>query len=203
MDDAEEEEQETIFVSPIDFDTLREQFPNIVAWIQSEGTPINYPIVQGSDNDYYLHRFPDGTRNKMGSIFLDYRNSNEFSDTGIIIYGRNTATGDMFGTLRNYRNQQYFEKHPVMFIFTPTASYEVRLFAGYVLDSAVEVPPMRFDSQESFERFIENIRRRSAFKSDIEVNYGDRLVFKATYTGVNVNDRLIIVGVLTDLEAAR
>ena len=185
------------FVPFIDFDEKRQMFPSIVAWIQSEGTVINYPVVQGPDNDHYLYRLADGSRHAMGSIFMDYRNAADFSDSNIIIYGHDMRSGDKFGSFRHYANQEYFEQHHSMFIFTPDRHYELVLFAGYVLDSSQEVPPMAFENEEHFTRYITDIRRRSIFTSDVEVSFGDRLVFLATCTPVgSVNDRLIIVGTL-------
>ena len=184
----------------VDFDALREIMPDIVGWLQSYGTPINYPIVQGRDNDFYLRHLPDKSRNKLGSIFLDYRNAADFSDQNILIYGHNTDTGDIFGSFKNYRNQQYFEAHSSMFIFTPSADYELILFAGYLLDSAHEVPPMKFDDEAQFEQFISNIKRRSVFKSDTDVNFSDQIVFLCTCTtGGSRNERLIIVGKLAEI----
>jgi len=182
----------------IDFDTMRVNFPNIVGWIQSQGTVINYPIVQGLDNAYYINRLPDNSRHSMGSIFLDYRNSPDFSDQSIIIYGHDMYTGDMFASLRHYANQHYYEQHPNMYIYTPDQDYSLVLFAGYILDSAVEVPPMSFMDSADFERFITDVRKRSIFTSNVEVNFEDRLVFLATCVASgSVNDRLIIVGKLT------
>ncbi|MCL2619134.1 MAG: class B sortase [Defluviitaleaceae bacterium] len=183
----------------IDFDAKRGQFPSIVGWIQSEGTVINYPIVKGPDNDFYLYRLADGTPHAMGSIFMDYRNAADFSDRNIIIYGHDMRSGDKFGSFRNYADQEYFEAHHSMFILTPDANFELMLFAGYVLDSSQEVPPMDFFDEAHFNRYIADIRRRSIFRSDLEVGYGSRLVFLATCTpGGSVHERLILVGKLAE-----
>jgi len=187
------------FLPLLDFDELRESFPSIVGWIQSEGTIINYPIVQGRDNDFYLRRLPDRTSHIWGSIYMDFRNASDFSDTNIVIYGHNMRAGGgaKFGTLRYYGSQTYFENHPSMFIFTPYSNYVLMLFAGYTLDATREVPPMRFTNEAHFDRFIDDILRRSIFQSDVRPNYGDTIVFLATCTdGGSDNERLIIAGVL-------
>jgi len=195
------EPTETEFVPFMDFDALREQFPNIVGWIQSQGTIINYPIVQGTDNDFYLDHLPDGTRHRWGSIYLDYRNAPDLTDSSIIIYGHDMASGDMFGSFLHYHNQDYFEQHPSMFIFTPTGNYLLTLFAGYVLDATQEHPPMFFIDEAAFDMYISDIRNRSIFTSDVEVNFGDRVVFLATCTrGGSRHGRLIIVGKLDALQ---
>jgi len=181
-------------VPSIDFVSMRETLPDLVAWIQSNNTIINYPVVHGSDNDFYLSHLPDTSKNKMGSIFLDYRNLPDFSDKNIIIYGHNMASGDLFGSLKNYSSQSYFEQHNSMFLFTPTADYELLLFAGYILDSLYEVPPMNFNDLVDFERYISEIRNRSVFKSEVEVSFDDQIVFLCTCTpSGSKSERLIIV----------
>lgn len=188
------------FVSFVDFDALRKDLPNLVGWIQSEGTPINYPIVRGTDNDFYLYHFPNGQRNPMGSIFMDYRNSANFTDVVTKIYGHNTASGHMFGTLSRYSSQEFFQQHSSMFIFTPYRNYKLLLFAGYVVDSAFEIPPMNFPNEDYFYAFIYDIRNRSVFLSDFNVQYGDRLVLLCTCTTLDATtERLIIAGKLAEM----
>jgi len=193
-------EQESAVAIPLmDFESKRETLPYIVAWIHSEGTVINYPIVQGNDNEYYLSRLPDGSRNSIGSIFLDYRN--DFSDDNIMIYGHNMRSGDMFGSFRHYTNQDYFERHPCMSIFTPTHNFTLLLFAGYIFDSSVEVPPMSFGDSDEFERYISNIKSRSIFTSDIDAEFGDKIAFLCTCTeSGSKHERLVIVGKLLETE---
>ena len=91
----------------IDFQAKREIFPSIIGWIQSEGTVINYPIVQGANNEFYLHHLPDGVPHPWGAIFLDYRNSGDFSDASNLIYGHNMRSGDMFGSLKQYKCHEF------------------------------------------------------------------------------------------------
>jgi len=179
----------------VDFDQLRTQFPNIVGWIQSAGTPINYPIVQSTDNDFYLYRLPNGVRHPWGSIFLDYRNAPDFSSSVSIIYGHNMRSDDMFGSLRNYRNQSFFDAHDSMFIFTPEQDYLLLLFAGYLVDSAYEVPPMNFQSEETFNQWLAETRNRSFFHSQVDVSFDDRIMFLATCTDSGRHtERFVIVG---------
>ncbi len=124
--DAEETEQNSIEVpeltepeetTPItvDFEALRKENGDVVGWLYCEDTPINYPIVQSEDNDYYLRRLLDSTWNIAGTIFMDYRNAPDFSDWNTIIYGHNMNNDSMFGTLQDYKKQAYYEEHPVLY----------------------------------------------------------------------------------------
>ena len=184
----------------IDFDVMREEFPDIIGWIKSEGTPINYPIVQGTDNEFYLNHLPNRTQNRLGSIYMDYRHPADFSGRSTFIYGHNTPSGKMFGTLSYYKCQEFFEKHSSMLIFTETQIYELVLFVGYIIDSNQELPPTQFSSQGEFDKIINDIRHRSIFESDVEVTYYDRLVFLCTCTTSGPrSERLIIGGILVEL----
>jgi SrtB family sortase len=192
------------FTPMLDFNAARQLYPDIVGWIQSEGTLIDYPIVQYTDNDFYLSRLPDRSRNALGSIYLDYRNPADFSGSHILIYGHNTATGTIFGSLKHYADQQYYERHPSVYIFTPHANYMVVLFAGYLLDSSVEHPPMHFNNEAEFDAYMADIRSRSTFRSNVEVAYGEPLVFLATCqesrTRASADWRRVIVGKLVKMD---
>ena len=88
--------KETEYVSAIDFAVLDSQNPDVVAWIQIPGTQINYPVVQGKDNDYYLHRDLNGQKSTAGTIFLDYADRADFSSLHNVLYGHHMNNGSMF-----------------------------------------------------------------------------------------------------------
>lgn len=103
----------------IDFEELQKINPDIVAWIRIEGLGIDYPVVQGEDNEHYLHYTFRGEANVAGSIFLDYRNKADFSDSKIILYGHNMKNGSMFGSLKKYQNENVFQENQIITIYLP------------------------------------------------------------------------------------
>ena len=179
----------------VDFKTLQKDFPNVIGWIYCEDTPINYPIMQCKDNEYYLKRLIDGTSNPSGSIFMDYRNASDFSDWNTLIYGHNMNNGSMFGSIYKYRHQSYYDAHPVMYILTPEKDYKLELFAGYI--TSVKGDIFSFDSSPSdVKRIVTNARGLSAFKSNVEIQDGEKLVTLSTcYTD---GYRYVMVGVLRE-----
>jgi len=187
------------FVPFLDFDELRETFPSIIGWIQSEGTNINFPIVQGVDNDFYLYHLPNRSPNRNGSIFMDYRNSPFFEDHSTFIYGHHMSSGDKFASLMQYQHQWFYEAHQTMFIFTPTANYQLRIFAAYIIDNAVESPTMRFANAEGFYAEMESNIARSFITSEVRPSFYDQLVYLVTCTNVRQLDRMLVVGILTDI----
>ena len=111
----------------IDFDGLRAMNGDIVAWIQIPGIGVDYPVVQGKDNEHYLHYTFDRNANKAGSIFLDYRNRADFTDRKVILYGHNMKDGSMFSNLKKYQDAGFRKEQGRVFIYLPekTLTYEV------------------------------------------------------------------------------
>ena len=179
----------------LDFSGIINDFPDVVAWIVLDNTVINYPVVQGDDNVFYLTHLPNGEKHTMGSIFMDYRNAPDFSDKNTIIYGHNMASGDMFAALNHYRSQEFYEAHPVMKIKTPHHHYILTLFAAYIIDSAMETVPINFDDHQAFKNYVTQAVQRSDFTADVDINYGDRLVTLVTCTNIGpLSYRYIVVG---------
>jgi len=182
----------------MDFEAVQNEFPNAVAWIQIIGTGVNYPVMHGTNNEYYMSRRPDGKNSRSGSIFIDYRNAPDLSSPNTFIYGHRMRSGAMFGTLSNYNSQSFYDKHPTVSIFTPKGNYELELFAGYTFNQKEEKQTMKFADAKAFENYVRNAKRRSMFKSDVEVNFGDRLVTLCTCEYSFDDARLFVVGKLVE-----
>ena len=188
---TEVEDEDSAFT--VDFDALLAENEDIVGWIYSEGTPINYPIVQSSNNDYYLRRLLDGTYNIAGSIFMDYRNSPDYTDLHTIIYGHNLKDGTMFGSLKEYRSQEYYDSHPIIHLYTPQGDYSIELIAGYQTDVYSNIYSFP-ESTEELDLLYEEITMLSTFKSDISFQEGDRLLTLSTCSDGGDISRYVLIG---------
>ena len=111
----------------IDFDGLRAINEDIVAWIQIPGIGVDYPVVQGKDNEHYLHYTFDGKANKAGSIFLDYRNRAEFTDSKVILYGHNMKDGSMFSNLKKYQDAGFRKEQGGVLVYLPDKVLECEI----------------------------------------------------------------------------
>ena len=181
-DDAAVTEMPDISAWPqVDFARLSEINPDIVGWIYIEGTNINYPVVQGTDNSYYLKRLFDGTYNSSGCIFLDYRATSDFSDRHSIIYGHHMKNKTMFSGLMNYKDQAFYDEHSVALLVTPTAYYKIQFFSGYVSDTWSDAWDLSFDEYE-YISWLNDIQRRSCFETDHTPTAEDRIVTLSTCT---------------------
>ncbi|MCH4240262.1 MAG: class B sortase [Oscillospiraceae bacterium] len=180
----------------IDFANLQKTCPNAVAWIYSSGTPINYPIVQGSDNRYYLSHRADNTSNENGAVFLNKSNSPNFTDDNSILFAHHLATGDMFTSLEKYRDQSFYQQHKTMDLMTPSANYKIELIAGYVLSGSSPMFPTRFATNEEQKAFLDHARSKSVFTSKVQAMPKDRLITLCTCTYDYKDARLAVIGKL-------
>ena len=114
--EKEETEDEKPQKTSIDFEALKEINSDIVAWIRIPEV-FDYPVVQGEDNQYYLSHTFRKESNKAGSIFLDYRNSRDFTDPNTVIYGHNMRNGSMFRSLHNYMDRSFFDENREVLIY--------------------------------------------------------------------------------------
>ena len=182
----------------VDFAALSRINPEIVGWLYCEGTQINYPVVQGSDDEYYLDHLFDGTQNVNGCLFLDSRVDASFSSVHSIIYGHHMRSGAMFAALDGYKRQSFYDAHPTMLLITPDATYEVQLFAAYVADPSENAWEVSFANYEEVQTWIEAAIARSTFTSDVKPKPGDRLLTLSTCSYEFGDARFVVVGVMVD-----
>lgn len=180
-------------VLSVDFDKLRNKNQDVVAWLYIPDTVINYPVLQGSDNNQYLRTTLEGKRQTAGSIFIDYRNDKAFSDYNTIVYGHNMKNKSMFGTLSSYEKQSYYEKHPVIYLATPEKTYEIELVAGFKTTTESEIY-MRPNDFEETKALYATAKNKSSFKADSEIQEGDRLITLSTCANGEDNNRYVVVG---------
>ena len=179
--------------SAIDFDLLRQTCPDVVGWIAIEGTQIDYPVVQGTDNIYYLNHLPDGERNAAGSIMLDAACYGVFGNEINILHGHHMKNRSMFGGLDFYREEAYYLEHPAIRLFTPDGDREAVIFAAFTVDGEAFGYPTAFASDAAFEAFLKQAREKSAFQADVQVTRGDRLLVLSTCAYSYETERLLVV----------
>lgn len=182
----------------IDFPALWEINEDVVAWLELPGTIINYPVAQGVDNDQYLRHLLDGSYHRFGTLFVDYRNTADFSDENTIIYGHHIKAGDMFCILEEYREQSYYDEHPCFILYTPEKNYLVELFAGNLVDGNDPIP-LTFATEAEFQRYIDEMRADSSFISPVEMTTRDRMLTLYTCAYDFDDARYVLRGKLTEL----
>ena len=174
---------------------LKAKNPQVVGWIYAENTGIDYPVLKGDDNDYYLRRALDGSHLVTGTIFADFRNTAPMAERNYIVYGHYMKDGSIFGCFEKYKNKSYYESHPVMYYFTPGGDYEIELFAG-VLTSTSEFSYRTDMSDKRFAEMIDWAMEKSFFDSSVEVGPEDKIITLSTCSYEYENARCVLLGKL-------
>lgn len=180
---------------------LKSQYPDFVAIIVIEGDTINlkYPVLQSSDNQYYVEHLIDGTKNTTGEIFLDCRNSDEILDNrNSVIYGHNMNNGTKFGQLHKYKHNGAFYTHNVT-IVTTEAVLTFKPFSFYKTDIYNLYTRVHFASDEAFADFCRAEQARSMFESDIEFTGKERIITLSTCYGTSKTERYCMHAVLVNV----
>ena len=183
----------------VDFAALQAINPDVVGWIYIPDTKVNYPIVQGRDNDYYLYRLISGEHNSSGSIFLDAKASSLFLSRNNPIYGHNMKNGSMFADMTRYVDQEYYDEHPVAMLLTPEKNYTVKLFSAYVTDAWGDSWQLGFE-ESAYVQWLETLQRRSCFSTDVVPASTDLVLTFSTCTYETANARFVVHGILEEYE---
>ena len=186
-------------IPQIDFSKLKEVNNAIVGWMIIDGTQVNYPIVKGKDNSYYLNHSYDKSYNSYGSIFMDYRSNENFSDLNTFIYGHYTSNGSMFGELKKYMKESFYKVHPFFYILTPNGNYKVDVISAYTDDALSSSYNAKFNDLNDYQRYIEKIRLKSRYSTDISVNYIlDRTItlYSCSHESGSKTERYFIHGIM-------
>ena len=194
----EETGASSVSLPTVDFESLLAQGPDVKAWLELPGTVIQYPVAQGEDNSYYLKHLYDGTANKVGCLFIDYENAEDFSDNNTIIYGHNMRDGSMFSTLVEYKAQAYYDEHPEMYLVTPDGGYVAEVFSAFVAspeESGSETSPWALEWKDSgaYTTWLSAMQERSVIETGVSVTSSDKVLTLSTCTNGGA-DRFIVMG---------
>lgn len=197
-----EEKTLPVLKNPIDFTQLLSVNSDIVGWLRIRALDISYPVVQGKDNDYYLHRTFEKTDNFAGCLFVNSYNMGDFTDQNTIIYGHNMKNGSMFGKLKNFSDPEVCKKSRYFWIFTPDFIYQYRIFSASVVDKTGLTYQISFTDDE-FDQFISRAYSNSVVDNQgVTVTKEDRIVTLSTCTGDD-STRFVVMGKLAQIYAAR
>lgn len=165
-----------------DFNELKQINKEVKGWIQVNGTNINYPYVQASDNDFYLNHSFDKSSNGAGWIFMDYRNNSQEFDKNTIIYGHGRSNTSMFGTLKNILKSSWFKdsNNYVIKLATEQENSLWEVFSVYKIPTTSDYLQIKFSSDEEFQNFANKLIERSAYNFNTPVNSTDKIITLST-----------------------
>ncbi|MBR2833121.1 MAG: class B sortase [Bacilli bacterium] len=160
----------------IDFETLKKQNPDTIAYLKVNNTNINYVVVRGKDNSYYLNHNFNRENNVAGWVFADYKNKFDGTDKNIIIYAHNTQDGSMFGTLKNImtKNWQNNEENKIITLITEQGEAMYQVFSVYKIEAEDYYIRTEFTDKD-FEYFVNKLKKRSVYDFKVEDSYNQVL----------------------------
>lgn len=172
--------------------SLNNAYPDAIGWLYIPDTPINYPIMQSDDNDYYLSHAYDGSYLKAGSIFLDYRCENRLMNPVNIIYGHNMKNGSMFAGVLKFADPAYFDSHRYGWLSTPETVYRVDFFSCVKADWHDEL----YDGSTSIDEWLSHLLDISVVTENEDFSANDRFISLSTCSYEFQNARTILTGKL-------
>ncbi len=188
--------------APIDvnFEALKAMNANVVGWLYCPGTQINYPVVQSTDNSYYLTHLYDNQSNSSGTIFMDARNSPDLSNINTIIYGHNMKNGSMFASLQNYDGVWYYDAHPVMYYITNEHDYQIDVFAGFETTCDSDAFTIFFPNEQAYSSYLSTMRGRSTVNTAwMPITTNDNIITFATCSYGFSGARYVVQGKVTQI----
>lgn len=183
------------------FEKLLTINPDTVGWLTVNNTKINYPVVKGKDNDYYLKRDFNQQKNTMGWIYMDYRNSVNVMSQNTIIYGHNINGGLMFGSLRYTLNESWYKKTTNQIITFNTLNQNMKwqIFSIYKIGVTNDYLYANFNTDEEYMNFVNLIKGRSIYDFNVTVNADDYIITLSTCYGTG-KQRLVVHAKLIENE---
>lgn len=174
---------------------------DMAAWLQIADTKIDYPVMwTPEDEEYYLRRGFDGSANRNGCLILDTDSSLDPLTTNLIIHGHNMKSGAMFGTLMNYEDEDYWQEHKTIALYTKEClrNYEViAVFRTQVYKKTDQVFKFykffQADTTEEFDDFYQNIMALSLYDTGVTAEFGDRFLTLSTCAYHVENGRFVVV----------
>lgn len=181
-----------------DFAALQASGVSAVGWLYCAGTVIDYPLVQHTENEYYMDHASNGQKSDSGAIFLDCRNSSALLDEQIMIYGNPMADGSMFGSLLSYKDQAYYAAHPSMHLITGNRTYRIDVFAAHAASPDISNYPTWFLDKTARKQYIDAAIGKSSIKTSVSMGENDVLVSLVTCSDYEAGDnaRFVVHGVL-------
>jgi len=166
----------------VNFNELTKKNEDTVAWINVNNTNINYPIVQTTDNDFYLDHSYNKEQNEAGWVFLDYRNQNNLTDKNSIIYAHSRLDKTMFGSLSKTLKESWYKdkSNHIIRISTPEEDSLWQIFSVYIIKEETYYITTNFNSDEEYNKFLNTIKSRSKYDFNTTLNENDRIITLST-----------------------
>lgn len=177
----------------IDFDALSKINPDVIGWLYYKDTIINYPIVQGENNEMYLSMLFDRTWGGCGTLFADCITEYPFRQFNTIVYGHHMKDGTMFACLKELRDPEYCAKNPKLKLTTPEGVFDLEIWAFLNEPADSNIYLTNITIEEEKQMYLDLIESLASYTTDVNVTTEDRLVMLSTCAYEFEDARYIIV----------
>lgn len=194
-----EESEKPKYISPIDFEALRKDNPDVIAWLEIPGTNISYAVCQNKlDDKYYLKHNAKGELDPKGALFTEYiYNVRDFSDPVTVIYGHNMKSGKMFGYLEEIFREG-FEGHDEAIVYMENKEIHYKLFSAHPVNDSHLLYGRNTYTDYGYNSFLEDVVYAKSIEAvtdrSVKVNTGDKLLVLSTCRSGKSDNRYIVVG---------
>lgn len=186
----------------LQLEELQKENSDIIGYLEIQGTNISYPVLQTTDNDFYMKKNYKKEYSKDGSIFLDKDYNWEIPSSNLLIYGHNNNNGQMFCDLLNYKDESYYEEHPTIKFTTNKEEAEYEIIAVFLsrVYYKKEKNVFRYyyfinaENEEEYNSFVENCKKESLYDTGKTAKYGDQLITLSTCSYHVEDGRFAVVG---------
>ncbi len=191
-----------VMENPIDFASLEAINSDLVAWLKVPALELSYPVVQGEDNEYYLHNSFEKEDLFAGCLFMNYDNAPDFSDKNTIIYGHNMRNGSMFGKLKKFRDESVYNTDRSFWVYTKDIIFEYEIISARVVGSVGAAYQTVF-KEEEFQEFLDAAMENSEVdNSMVTVSTDDHITTLSTCTG-DSSTRFVVQGRIAQMYASK
>ena len=171
----------------VDFNKLKEQNNETIAWLKINNTNVEYPVVKGTNNSFYLNHSFDKSKNSAGWIFADYKNKFDNTDKNIVIYGHNMRDGSMFGSMLNILDAKWYEneENTNITLYTENEKCIYKVFSIYKIENEDYYIKTEFKNDNEFEEFVKNLKKRSIKDFNVDISKDDNILTLSTCANNN------------------
>lgn len=184
----------------VDWAALQSTNPEIVGWIYVPFCSISYPVVQSSNNEFYLNHSFEGGYDEFGTIFLDSAADRNFHCDNSILYGHSSFVGKMFSGIANYRDQTFFQEHPYFYLLTPDGNYKINIVAFLETTYNIEFYNVQFG--DSRDLIVNDMLSRAKYTNDIDTSSGEFVSLSTCNLdfGLNSDQRFLLTGIKEEID---
>lgn len=178
----------------LSFEQLQKINKDVCAWITLDNTQIDYPVVQAENNVEYLNKSVTGENDISGSIFIDFRNKGDFSETLTILYGHNMSGEQMFGCIPSFKDKKEFDKIDSGYLFLPKSTHRIQV-VSYIeaTEMCNDLYSLSLINNGNAKRLVNYISNNSIHKKDISFSYEDNYILLSTCANGITNGRCILI----------